>query len=125
MKKITGKVTHIGTNNAGNVDSILMNVGHSKTLTVRYNDKHFGGELIEKGSVVTFSCDAIQEVQFEDKNTGEIKNGNYLEADNFKMMSQATPNVKIHRKAINLGDPADSHPQDAPAVENDPANFEM
>ena len=125
-KIISGKVTHVGQNKAGETDSILMNVGHAKTLTVKYNDKHFGGELIEKGSVVRFQCDSIHEVTFEDKDTGVLKDGNYLETANFKMLSQKAPNFTTHRKEIDLGGGGEQA-SEAPAQDDsdDPANFQM
>ena len=123
-KNITGKVTHIGTNNQGNVDSVLINVGHEKTLTVKYNDKHFGGELVGKGNVINFECDSIHEVDFEDVKTGEIKPGNYLEATAFSMLSQREPEVRVHRKEVDLGaQPQSDAPH--PAESKDPAQFNV
>ena len=123
-KQFSGKVTHVGEKN-GMVDSILLNVGHAKTLTVRYNDKHFGGELIEKNSVVTFTADGIDEVQFKDNNTGEIKDGNYLEASNFKMLSSRMPDVTVLKKPAVFGDYESQHPTDAPPIHEDPAHFDQ
>ena len=124
-KIISGKVTHVGANKQGETDSILMNVGHAKTLAVKYNDKHFGGELIEKGSVVKFQCDSIHEVTFEDKDNGALKDGNYLETSNFKMLSQKAPNFRTHRKEIDLS--GSEQAADAPdhTDSDDPANFQM
>jgi len=123
-KQFSAKVTHVGEKN-GMIDSILLNVGHQKTLTVKYNDKHFGGELVEKNSVVTFTADSIDEVQFKDNKTGEIKDGNYLEASNFKMLSARMPEITILRKAAVFGDDESSHPTDAPPVHEDPAQFDQ
>ncbi len=122
-KQYSAKVTHVGEKN-GMIDSILLNVGHAKTLTVKYNDKHFGGELVEKNSVVTFTADSIDEVQFQDNKTGDIKDGNYLEASNFKMLSARMPEITILRKAATFGD-SEQHPVDAPHPASDPANFDQ
>lgn len=132
MAKMTGKVTHVGikADKDGNerIDSVLLNCSLGKTLTVPYNSKTFGaadGSMIvpKKGNIVDFQHDGIFEVDFEDTKTGEMKTGDYLEADNFKFLDQREPEIRIHRRKVDLSQPEQA--ADAPHPADDPASFSV